>query len=164
LRETSADDLNLSSCFYQIKETRYVFVPHTDTSMTSRLTDQVLFIGAMNINETFPSVSIVRLDAIQPKNARSDEVTFFIPIGRAGDRDTPTKDGVHRLVASYLLINPKAPERRLKAPSSLAQAEAGGGNRELMNHVLTVEKAQSLFFCIDPDLVAAHFLFKVSAR
>jgi hypothetical protein len=34
----------------------------------------------------------------------------------------------------------------------------------LMNDPLIVEKVQSLFFCVDPDLVAAHFLSKVSGR
>jgi hypothetical protein len=161
---TLANNLNFSSCVYQIKETRYVFVPHSDATMTSRLTNQMLFIGAMDIDKTFPSVFVVGFDAIQPQNAGSDEVTFFIPVGGIVNRYTPTKDGVQRLVASDFLINPKTPERRLEASGCLAQAKAGGRDRELMNDRLIVEKTQSLFFCIDPDLVAAHFLSKVSAR
>jgi hypothetical protein len=161
---TLANNLNFSSSFYQIKETCYVFVPHADTTMTSRLTDQVLFIGAMDIDKTFPSVLVVGLDTIQPKNAGSDEVTFFIAVGKISDRYAPPEDGIQRLVSSDFLINPKTPERRLEAPRCLTQAEAGGRNRELMNDPLIVEKEQSLFFCIDPDLVAAHFLSKVSGR
>jgi hypothetical protein len=34
----------------------------------------------------------------------------------------------------------------------------------LMNDLLIVEKEQSLCFYIDPDLVTAHFLSKVSGR
>jgi hypothetical protein len=34
----------------------------------------------------------------------------------------------------------------------------------LMNDPLIADKEQSLLLCIDPDLVAAHFLSKVSAR
>jgi hypothetical protein len=34
----------------------------------------------------------------------------------------------------------------------------------LLNDPLIVDKEQRLLFCIDPDLVAAHFLSKVSAR
>jgi hypothetical protein len=33
-----------------------------------------------------------------------------------------------------------------------------------VNHPLIVEKLQGLFFCVDPDLVAAHFLSKVTGR
>jgi hypothetical protein len=161
---TLANDLNFSSSFYQIKETCYVFVPHTNTTMTSRLTDQVLFIGAMDIDKTFPSVLVVGFDTIQPQDAGSDKVTFFVPVGRIGDRDAPPKDGVQRLVASNFLVNPKTPKRRLEAFTCLTQAEAGSRNRELMNDPLILEEAQSLFFCIDPDLVAAHFLSKVSGR
>jgi hypothetical protein len=128
------------------------------------LTDQVLFISAMDIDKTLPSVLVVGFDTVQPKNAGSDQVTFFVPIGRIGDRYAPPEDGVQRLVGSDFLINPETPERRLQAPSCLTQAEAGGRNRELMNDPLIVEKKQSLCFCIDPDLVAAHFLSKVSGR
>jgi hypothetical protein len=155
---TLANNLNFSSSFDQIKETSYVFVPHADTTMTGRLTDQVLLIGAMDIDKTFPSVLVVKFDTVQPKNAGSDEVAFFIPVGWTGDRYTSPKDGVQWLVASDFLINPKTPERRLEAPSCLTQAEAGSGNRELMKDLLVVEKVQSLCFCIDPDLVTAHFL------
>jgi len=161
---TLANNLNFSSSFYQFKETCYVFVPHTDTTMTSRLTNQVLFIGAMDIDKTFPSVLVVGFDAIQPKNAGSDEVTFFIPVGPGGDRYAPAEDGVQRLAVSDFLINPETPERRLEAPGCLTQTEAGGRNRELLNDPLIVDKEQRLLFCIDPDLVAAHFLSKVSAR
>jgi hypothetical protein len=132
--------------------------------MTSRLTDQVLFIGAMDIDKAFPSVLVMGFDTIQPKNPGSDEVAFFIPVGGIGDRYAPKEDGVQRLVASNFLVNPKTPERRLEASRCLTQAEARGRNRELMNHPLILEKEQSLFFCIDPDLVAAHFLSKVSGR
>ena len=161
---TLANNLNFTSSFYQFKETCYVFVTHTDTTMTSRLTNQVLFIGAMDIDKTFPSVLVVGFDAIQPKNAGSDEVTFFIPVERIGDRYAPAKDGVQRLAAPDFLINPETAERRLEALRCLTQAEAGGRNRELMNDPLIVEKEQSLFFCIGPDLVAAHFLSKGSGR
>src|SRR5258708_38736803 len=93
---TLANNLNFSSSFYQIKETRYVFVAHTDTTMTSRLTNQVLFIGAMDIDKAFPSVLFVGFYAIQPKNAGSVELTFFIPVGRIGDRYEPSEDGLQR--------------------------------------------------------------------
>jgi len=132
--------------------------------MTGRLPDEVLFIGAMDIDKTFPSVFVVGFDPIEPKDAGSDEVAFFIPVGWNGDRYTSPKNGVQRLVASDFLINPKTPERRLEAPSCLTQAETGGRNRELMNDLLFVEKEQSLCFYIDPDLVTAHFLSKVSGR
>ena len=132
--------------------------------MTSRLTDQMLFIGAMDIDKTFPRVLVVGFDAIQPKNTGSDEVAFFIPVRRIGDRHAPAEDGVQRLVASDFLINPKTTKRRLEAPRCLAQTEARGRNWELMNDPLIVEKVQSLLFCIDPDLVAAHFLSKLSGR
>jgi len=159
-----ANDLNFSSSFYQIKDTYYIHVPHTNTTMTSRLTDQVFFIGAMNIDETLAGVQVVGFDTIQPENARGDKVTFFLPIGRIGDRLASAKHGVQRLVASDFLINPKTAEWCLQAPGSLTQAKARGRNWELLNDPLVVEKLQGLFFCIDPDLVAAHFLSKVSGR
>jgi hypothetical protein len=161
---TLAEDFNFSSSFYQIKQTRYVLVPHANAAMTSRLTDQVFFISAMDVDKTFASVLVVGLDAIQPKNAGGDEVAFFFPIRRIGDRHAAAKNGVHRFVASDFLINPKTAERRLKAPGRLTQAEARARNWKLMDHPLVVEKLQSLFFCIDPDLVAAHFLSKVLGR
>jgi len=156
-----ANDLNLSSSFYQIKETYYVHVPHTNTAMTNRLADQAFFIGAMNIDKTLAGVLVVGFDTIQPENARGDKVTFFVPVGRIGDRLASAKHGVQRLIASDFLINPKTTERCLQAPGCLTQAKARGRNWELMNDPLIVEKLQGLFFCIDPDLVAAHFLSKV---
>jgi hypothetical protein len=161
---TLTNDFNFSSSFYQVKETGDVIVPHSNTTMTNRLADQVFFIGAMDINKTFASVFVVGFDPVQPENARSNEVTFFIPVRGIGDRHPSAKDGVQRLVAPDFLINAEAPERRLEAPGRLTNTEARGRYGELINHALTVEKLQGLCFCIDPDLVAAHFLSKVSRR
>jgi hypothetical protein len=161
---TLANDFNFSSSFYQIKEIRYVLVPHTNTTMTGRVPNQVFFVGAMNIDKAFASVLVVGLDAVQPEDARGNEVTFFVPVGGIGDRYPSAKDGVQRLVAPDFLIDPKTTERRLEAPGRLTQTEARGRNWELVNHPLIVEKLQGLFFCVDPDLVAAHFLSKVTGR
>jgi hypothetical protein len=36
--------------------------------MTGRFTDEMFFIGAMNVDETLPSVLIMWFQAVQPKN------------------------------------------------------------------------------------------------
>jgi hypothetical protein len=68
------------------------------------------------------------------------------------------------LVAADFLINAKTTERRLETSGCLTKAETRGRNGELMNDPSIVKELQGLRFCIDPDLVAAHFLSKVSRR
>jgi hypothetical protein len=161
---TLANDFNFSSSFYQIKESYYVIISHSNTTMTNRLADQMFFIGAMDINKAFSSVSVVRFDPVQPENTGGNEIIFPIPVRGIGGRHPAAKDGLQRLVATDFLIDTKTTEWRLEAPGRLTEAETRGRNGELMNDPSIVEKLQRLRFCIDPDLVAAHFLSKVSRR
>lgn len=59
-----------------------IVVAKANATCTGRLADQIFPVGPMNINVTILAGKIVRLFAVEPKDAGQDEILFFYRVGR----------------------------------------------------------------------------------
>ncbi len=116
---------NFDQCagLHEIEEPYNVFISHADASVAGRSPDQILLIGAMDVDVAILGIGIFRLQTFEPENAGSDQITLTRPVQLAISRFPADKDRIDRLILADFFRDPKSANRCLPAAHFGSQAE-----------------------------------------
>lgn len=120
-------------------------------------TDLVLVVGAVNVNVAVVRVRVPRLDAIEPQNARHNQIVFTQHLLRRFHRFAALENRSGRHPAADLFCDPELSGRRFEAAFFRAQAELGSGNRIRRDRFPPVFQGQTLIAHRDLDFELLTF-------
>lgn len=128
----------------EIEKLDHIGVTQPDATVAIPLAYFVLVFGAMNVDETFACVSIVGIDAVQPENARHDQILCRRRRSVGVQWNASTKNCAARHAVPDLLRHAKIAGRRFEASFFCPDAKARSRDRVTSDRSFAFQQSKLL--------------------
>ena len=155
LAALSLRGLNRHQCVErgEIEEFDDIDVRHADAAVAGGGADQLFLIGAMDVDAARQRVLVFGVEAVEPEDARGDQVVFHHIVCRPQTRGFACFENRSQgLVVADFFTNAELTGRGAVTFLAKAHALGRGGNRVFAENLVTFRQPQQLFIDGDADV------------